>query len=98
MVLRSAVNPVTISDLTLFAKLHHVQDKASKKLIPFDPLPMQAKIFKAVEFAHQALEIFETLEEDREEEHQQVRNYAEELDKEKLKKEELIKKLKLGDL
>lgn len=38
-----------ISDLTLFAKLHRVQDKASKKLIPFDPLPMQAKIFKAVD-------------------------------------------------
>ncbi|MFX0100102.1 MAG: hypothetical protein ACFFCS_11020 [Candidatus Hodarchaeota archaeon] len=56
------------------------------------------KIFKAVEFAHQALDVFETLEEDWERELQQVRKFVDELVKEKEKKEELIKKLKLGEL
>ena len=37
-----------ISDVGVFAKLHRVQDKDSKKPIPFDPLPMQTKIFDAV--------------------------------------------------
>lgn len=37
-----------IADVGVFAKLHRVQDKDSKKPIPFDPLPMQTKIFDAV--------------------------------------------------
>jgi hypothetical protein len=37
-----------LSDVEAFSKLHRVQDKDSKQLIPFDPLPMQTKIFDAV--------------------------------------------------
>jgi hypothetical protein len=37
-----------LGDVTLFAKLHKVQFKETKSLIPFDPLPMQEKIFNAV--------------------------------------------------
>jgi hypothetical protein len=35
-----------------FCRLHRVQDKDSKAEIPFDPLPMQRKIFDAVEAGH----------------------------------------------
>ena len=35
-----------------FARLHRVQDKDSAALIPFDALPMQQKIFDAVEAGH----------------------------------------------
>jgi hypothetical protein len=38
--------------LDLFARLHKVQEKLTKKLIPFDPLPMQVKIFQAVNAGH----------------------------------------------
>ncbi|UCC74406.1 MAG: hypothetical protein JSV86_07575, partial [Gemmatimonadota bacterium] len=41
-----------VGPLSTFAKLHKVQDKDSKKLIPLDPLPMQRKIFEAVEAGH----------------------------------------------
>ena len=41
-----------VAPLSTFAKLHKVQDKDSKKLIPLDPLPMQLKIFEAVEAGH----------------------------------------------
>ena len=37
-----------LSDLDIFARLHKVQDKDSKRLVAFDPLPMQRKIFDAV--------------------------------------------------
>ena len=37
-----------LNDVEAFSRLHRVQDKDSKKLIPFDPLPMQTKIFDAV--------------------------------------------------
>jgi len=37
-----------VEDVEVFAKLHRVQDKDSKRPIPFDPLPMQTKIFDAV--------------------------------------------------
>ena len=30
---------------SVFCKLHKVQDKDSKRPIPFDPLPMQRRIF-----------------------------------------------------
>ena len=35
-----------------FAQLHRVQDKDSAELVPFDALPMQQKIFDAVEAGH----------------------------------------------
>ena len=38
-----------------FAQLHQVQDKSSKRLIPFDPLPMQTKIFDAVKAGHKRI-------------------------------------------
>ena len=41
----------------VFCKLHKVQDKDSKRPIPFDPLPMQRKIFKAVEAGHKRIAI-----------------------------------------
>ena len=37
---------------SVFCKLHKVQDKDSKRPIPFDPLPMQRRIFEAVEAGH----------------------------------------------
>lgn len=37
-----------VGDLDLFARMHKVQDKDSKRPIPFEPLPMQARIFQAV--------------------------------------------------
>lgn len=37
---------------SVFCQLHHVQDKDSKRPIPFDPLPMQRRIFEAVEAGH----------------------------------------------
>jgi len=44
-----------LADVELFAKLHKVQDKDSKQPIPFDPLPMQAKIFDAVKEGHKRI-------------------------------------------
>ena len=44
-----------LGDVTNFAKLHKVQDKDSKKPIPFDPLPMQKKIFEAVRAGHKRI-------------------------------------------
>jgi hypothetical protein len=41
-----------VGDLDLFARLHKVQEKKTKKLIDFDPLPMQVKIFEAVNQGH----------------------------------------------
>ena len=41
-----------IGDLDTFARLHRVQDKDTKKLVPFEPLPMQVKIFNAVNAGH----------------------------------------------
>lgn len=38
-----------LGDIHTFAKMLRVQDKDSKKLIPFKPLPMQTKIFNAVQ-------------------------------------------------
>ena len=38
-----------------FAQLHKVQQKDSKRLIPFDPLPMQTKIFDAVKAGHKRI-------------------------------------------
>ena len=35
-----------------FCRLHKVQHKDSKAEIPFDPLPMQTKIFDAIEAGH----------------------------------------------
>jgi hypothetical protein len=37
-----------VGDPAKFCRLHRVQDKDSKREIPFDPLPMQVKIFNAV--------------------------------------------------
>ncbi len=56
------------------------------------------KIFKAVEFANQALEIFKGLGEKWTREIAQVQKFAAELEQEKQRKEELIRKLKTGDL
>jgi hypothetical protein len=44
-----------IEDLDTFARLHRVQDKESKRLVPFDPLPMQVKIFNAVKAGHRRI-------------------------------------------
>ena len=54
--LRSKVEQL-IAPVDTFAKLHQVQDKESKKLIPFDPLPMQEKIFEAVEQGHNRIAV-----------------------------------------
>lgn len=44
-----------VGDLGLFARLHKVQDKDSKAEIPFDPLPMQTKIFAAIAAGHRRI-------------------------------------------
>ncbi|MHA1715406.1 MAG: hypothetical protein ACTSXP_07160 [Promethearchaeota archaeon] len=54
------------------------------------------KIFKAVEYGKQALEIFEALGDAWARETTQVQKYIEDLEKEKARKEELIRKLKMG--
>jgi hypothetical protein len=41
-----------VGDLDLFAKLHKVQDKDSKREVPFVALPMQERIFAAVRAGH----------------------------------------------
>jgi hypothetical protein len=41
-----------VSDADKFARLHRVQDKDSKQLVPFVPLPMQVMIFEAVKAGH----------------------------------------------
>ena len=56
------------------------------------------KIFKAVEFANQALDIFKGLGEKWAREIAQVQKFAAELEQEKARKEELIKKLKTGNI
>lgn len=44
-----------MGDVALFAKMHKVQDKDSKRPIAFDPLPMQVKIFDAVKAGHKRI-------------------------------------------
>ena len=44
-----------IAQVDTFAQLHQVQDKDSKRLIPFEPLPMQTKIFDAVKAGHRRI-------------------------------------------
>lgn len=44
-----------LSDVDSFARLHQVQDKDSKRLMPFEPLPMQQKIFEAVTAGHRRI-------------------------------------------
>ena len=46
-----------LSSVTAFAKMHRVQDKESKREIPFNPLPMQEKIFDAVEAGHKKIAV-----------------------------------------
>jgi len=41
-----------LGDPSKFCQLHRVQDKDSKREIPFHPLPMQQKIFRAVARGH----------------------------------------------
>jgi len=41
-----------LGDPSRFCQLHRVQDKDSKREIPFHPLPMQQKIFRAVARGH----------------------------------------------
>jgi hypothetical protein len=41
-----------VGDPSEFCRLHRVQDKDSKREIPFNPLPMQVKIFNAVKRGH----------------------------------------------
>jgi len=52
--MRSQVEQL-LSKQSAFAQLHQVQDKETKRLIPFDPLPMQEKIFEAVEAGHKRI-------------------------------------------
>ncbi|MBN2150485.1 MAG: hypothetical protein JW839_03460 [Candidatus Lokiarchaeota archaeon] len=56
------------------------------------------KIFKAVEFANQALDIFKGLGEKWARETAQIQKFNAELEQEKQRKEELIKKLKSGNI
>ena len=46
-----------VADVGVFAKLHKVQDKESKRLINFDPLPMQDRIFEAVRAGHRRIAV-----------------------------------------
>ena len=40
-----------------FSRMHKVQDKATKKPVPFIPSPMQTKIFEAVEAGHSRIAV-----------------------------------------
>ena len=44
-----------VGDPSRFCRLHKVQDKDSKREIPFDPVPMQVKIFNAVKRGHKRI-------------------------------------------
>ena len=44
-----------VGDPAAFCRLHQVQDKESKRAIPFEPLPMQVKIFNAVKRGHKRI-------------------------------------------
>ncbi len=46
-----------LSDVSGFAQLHRVQDKDSKRPIPFRPSPMQRRIFDAVKAGHNRIVI-----------------------------------------
>jgi hypothetical protein len=46
-----------LGDIHQFAHLHTVADKDTKKPIPFRPLPMQRKIFEAVQAGHKRIAI-----------------------------------------
>ena len=46
-----------LGDVGTFALLHKVADKDSKRPIPFQPLPMQRKIFEAVQAGHKRIAI-----------------------------------------
>jgi tetratricopeptide (TPR) repeat protein len=73
-------------------------DKAFSLIDEAKKFQRDKKIFKAVEFANQALEIFKGLGEKWAREIAQVQKFASELEQEKQRKEELIKKLKTGNL
>ena len=44
-----------VSDPATFCRLHRVQDKDTKREVPFTPLPMQTKIFNAVKRGHRRI-------------------------------------------
>jgi hypothetical protein len=44
-----------VSDPARFCRLHRVQDKDTKREVPFAPLPMQTKIFNAVKRGHKRI-------------------------------------------
>ncbi len=44
-----------LEDPSIFAQLHTVQDKDSKRPVRFEPLPMQDKIFEAVKAGHKRI-------------------------------------------
>ena len=46
-----------VGEIGNFSRLHKVQDKETKKEIPFLPMPMQDKIFAAVEAGHNRIAI-----------------------------------------
>lgn len=46
-----------LADVELFCQLHTVQDKDTKRPVPFVPLPMQARIFAAVQAGHKRIAI-----------------------------------------
>jgi len=73
-------------------------DKAFAMIDEAKRLQRDKKIFKAVEFAHQALDTFKALGDTWSRETAQVQKFVAELEHEKERKEELIKKLKSGDL
>ncbi len=73
-------------------------DKAFALIDEAKKFQRDKKIFKAVEFANQALEIFKSLGEKWAREMAQIQKFAAELEQEKQRKEELIRKLKTGDI
>lgn len=48
---------IDAAPLETFARLHTVQDKVSKRPIPFNPMPMQRKIFDAVAAGHKRIAV-----------------------------------------
>ena len=47
----------TFGEASAYAQLLQVQDKATKRMIQFAPLPMQSKIFRAVEAGHKRIAV-----------------------------------------
>ncbi|MHA1890792.1 MAG: hypothetical protein ACTSYS_07365 [Promethearchaeota archaeon] len=73
-------------------------DKAFELIDEAKKQQRNRRIFKAVDLARDAYSIFVSLGDEWARETKQVKKFLDEIEKEKAKKEELIKKLKMGDL